>query len=319
MKKILSLLICIVFFSACHQTDDGKKLSQKEMSRIFKDRYGSNPMYSYHGSRQKLLFLQKETMAERYHAFRAIVLERKGEQWTETANSEIEEGYSLDSLSIVTIGHKEFLYAEADQGGGSMGDHSITFMLYDVGADKTYSIEYEDFPEGGIVKTKLTKSKNLFSHLRIQRYLQHRIKNSDRIFQPDPRERLIRAFKSANKLQIQQLEDPESSEMLIRFKAVSTKEVLFIIPPDNDPESEGPSIVSTTENRDYVVVSYFKGPVLAFKKHSREYFCVYVPPLMDEYVPHLEFNQSGNLVLAGEEGGKPFCVVDLDEHIYKKR
>jgi len=313
MKRILFLVFTVLCFCSCCRSGE-----DKEMIRIYRQKYGSKPDYAFRMSDNKILYIKKEEGPEIYAPFQLFFLDRKGKEWISSRETEIAEGCFLDSVEMVTIDQKKFLYFEVGQLGGSMGDQAIEFALYDFKTDAKYSIEYEQYPEAGITVTQFNKSDNLQSHPLYKKYLESRIKKSARIFKPDAREKLIRAFKSANKGQITQLEDPEATQMLIRFKAVTTKEMLFKIPPEDDPESEEATIVSSADNGDYVVVSYFKGPVLAFRKSTREYFCVYVPPMMDEYIAHVEFNKAGNLVFNSEAGGKPYCLVDLYELVYQR-
>jgi hypothetical protein len=314
MKNIFFLLLTIGVFFSCKDPVMQKKISKQERVRMFQEKYRVKPDFSFQGKQNKLLFLKKDD-GTLYNTTRVIVLEKKGTTWAETRNKEITEGYSTDSLSLVSLDKKEFIYFEEDQGGGSMGDHAIEFVLYDCESDKKYSIEYYEYPEGGTQVTRYTKSQNMANHKKISDYLENRIRKSAGIYSPDARERLIREFKKVNKSQLLQLEKSEFKNKPIQLKRITTKEVIFKIPLVDNQGNDEASIAGSAENRDFVVVSWFKGPVLAYNKSSGEYFCVYIPPLMDEYISYLKFDKTGNLLLIFEEGGNPFFSVNLSRSV----
>jgi hypothetical protein len=181
MKNFFFLLIIVGAAFSCNSPVVPKKISQRERVRIFQEKYKFKPDFSFQGKQNQLLFLKKDDEGILYNTTRVIVLEKNGTTWAETRNQEIIEGYSTDSLSLVSLDNKEFIYFEEDQGGGSMGDHAMEFVLYDCASGKKFSIEYYEYPEGGKQVTRFTKSKNLANHKKLSDYLENRIRKSARI------------------------------------------------------------------------------------------------------------------------------------------
>ncbi len=181
------------------------------------------------------------------------------------------------------------------------------FTLSDINSSIKYFIQYDENPSAGVKYTDFSKSKNLSSNEAIENYLQGKINTSNRIHKPDKEELLIRRFIRENQNSLDEIKKASSINKPIEFKPVTTNEEIFNL-----------ELPGNLENADYIIVSRFKGPVLGFNKSTQEYFCVWKPPSMYDWIVDMEFNTDGFLILLDDDDDKPEYLIDLHNSIYVK-
>lgn len=171
---LFSLIFLITTLASCGQE---KKMSQEEMNRIFSGKFKSNPEYSHQPETNKLIYY-----AAIDDQAKLVVFEKKDNKWAVSAEEDL--GFidpfssSVDSIEIVTVGDKPYLYLEKFDGGGSMGNNDMRFVLYDFNGNDHLFIDYAFLPKkDGISEKYSYSSENYDDKLH---YLTERIKNSAR-------------------------------------------------------------------------------------------------------------------------------------------
>jgi phage anti-repressor protein len=300
MKNYLNIFLILIIICSCNEQVKKNDLSELERIQIFQNKYISTPDTSFQIDENKILFLKREVAGNTIdNIVRLIFLEKIAIDWGELENKVVSEGYhySLDSIDFIKIENQPYLYYEEYQPGGNLGNFDIEFTLYDISNSEKYFIHYTEVPQGSTYLTDFRKSQNLVGNETLMRFLEEKIGYSTRIYKPTNEDKLIRDFRIKNEKQLKEIANSFSIDKPIKFIPTTTSEIVFDInniEPENGNKSR---ITNTVENDDFIVVSKFKGAVMGFNKSTKEYFCVWVPESMYDWINKMEFDLTGNLIL----------------------
>lgn len=314
MRRLYFILIISATIYSC-KNSTYNKIDTNEQIEIFQSKYVSTPDTSFQIGNNKLLFVSHKKYQEgpETDIHNIIIIEKIGNGWGEISNTTISKGYSniLSSFEMVSIKNKTYLYFEDFQDGGSSGNFDLEFCLYDIFSNVKYYIHYKEFPRGSIIDTDYKRSRNLVDNEDLKVFLDEKIKNSKRTHIPTSRENLVKQFLITNEKAILQTQNEYYIKKSVKFKIVPTKENIFDIPVSNS--------IQHIENEHFIIISLFKGPVLGFNKSTKDYFCVWAPESMYDWIERMNFFESSDfLVLYDRTDNEPIYGIDLNEFEYMR-
>ena len=295
--------------------------------KIFQKKYVSNPDTSFQLTQDKLLYLKissedDDTFGNK--ELKLILLGKVGDEWGQLKYTSITKGTNstlnsaIKSIQIVPINNSVYLYFEKNISGGSLGNRSIEYTLFEINSNEKYFIEYLEIPNRQYTNTDFKKSPNLSSNDNISTYLEDKVNNSPQVYRPNEREKLVREFIIANERALESLAESNSKVNSVKFKKVTTKEKIFSTELNDSLRIINASIVSRIENKDFIVISIFKGAVVGYSKDTNEFFCVWAPESMYSWISNLRFDSVGNLILYDRRNNKPAYQVNLYTSTYLK-
>lgn len=312
MKRLIYILIVPIIMCSCKNSTHNK-IDTKEQIEIFQNKYVSTPDTSFQIGDNQLLFVSHKNNKEGQATdiYNVIIIEKLGDGWGEITNTTISKGYRniLSAFKIVSIDKKTYLYFEDFQDGGSSGNFDLEFSLYDIFSNIKYYIHYAEFPNGSIIGTDYKKSINLVEFENLKIFLDEKVKNSKRTHIPTSQENSVKQFLITNEKAIVETQKKYSLEKSVKFKLVPTKENIFDV-----------NVSNTTfhiENDHFVIISLFKGPVLGFNKLTKDYFCVWAPENMYNWIEQMKFLVDKDvLILFDKTDNNPIYGIDLNEFEY---
>lgn len=314
MKRLIYVLIVPIIMCSCKNSTHNK-IDTKEQIEIFQNKYISTPDTSFQIGDNKLLFVSHKNNQEgpETDINNIIIIEKLGDGWGEITNTTISKGYRniLSSFEIVNIDNKTYLYFEDFQDGGSSGNFDLEFSLYDILSNIKYYIHYSEIPRGSITETDYKKSRNLVEFENLKIFLDKKVKNSKRTHISTSQENSVKQFLIANEKAILETQKQYSLKKAVKFRLVPTKENIFDIPVSNS--------LLHIENEHYIIISLFKGPVLGFNKSTKDYFCVWAPGSMYDWIEQMKFFEDTDLlVLYDRTDNNPIYGIDLNEFEYMR-
>ncbi len=286
-----------------------KKLSNDEMNEIFKNQYGILPEVSFQLNPEKILFYGVTGEDEFDQHGSLFVMEKKEDHWQETDMEELGRlafGSSIDSIQLLSLGDKSYLYFETTMAGGNMGNFDVIFGIYDPDSYEIYSIDYEYLPGGMSDDVPFTLSENLSSNPTVQSFLEEKAYSSPRIVKENEQEQLEKNFLRENEAVLKQLE--KSKNQWITLNPIKTKQSFCDL---NDSDTR-------IENDSFIVTAYFKGPVVGYDKLKKEYIMIWALESHYDWMGKLSFDASGHLNMYFGASDTPSYVVDLQKSGYMK-
>ena len=313
MKILFYTLAIALVLCACGSKVVKSNSCNAERTAIFFEKFAFNPDTSFQVGNDKILYLKKFDFEE--DTFKLYVFEKTEHDWQLIKDSIFLSGYEyrVDSPEISLINGQSFFYYEEYLAGGSLGNFDIEFSLYNLSTLEKYFIHYKEFPDGNKTITEFINSDNLLASKTLQNYLEAKITSSSRVYKVTAADSLINQFKEANKQALLKVENPKFLNKSLNFNYVSSKEKVFDI-HNTDTTSE---IVDYSGNDRFIIISKFKGAVLGYNKSKAEYFCVWSPESLFDWIKKVQFDSKGNLILFNGEFG-PNYEVDLNKFKYKK-
>ncbi len=170
--------------SSTTSTDCNEALDAQKINDIFYKKYGVMPSKRLKINDNKLLYYHaKGSDLEAMGCF--FIFEKNNCVWNVTKIEEIGTlayGSTIDSIQIVSVQGKDYLYYESYMTGGSAGNYDIYFGLYDYDMYQNYTIDYSFYPtkEKNKSSVNLISSDNLKFKPVLSDFLRNRMKLSSR-------------------------------------------------------------------------------------------------------------------------------------------
>ena len=313
MKKIINFSfwllltagVAMMEFTSCKQ--QSQQLSDKKRSELFSKICGLTPEASFQVTPEKIAYyVVKGSKEEMDLTGWLFILEKKENQWIEAASKELGDlvfGSSVDSIQIVKLGEKSYVYYETKTGGGNSGNYSLFFGLYDCDNYELYGIDYEYVP-GETSSNPFSASPNLSASPDLKSFLEEKAYASPNIKIEDEADKFEKNFLTENNAAMKKLK--KSSKEWVQFIPIRTKRAFFEF-DNNNP---------VAENDSFKVIALFKGAVMGYDKQRKEYLMIWGLENHYEWVDELSFDASGNLLMHDVSGWG--YTVDLNNNRYMK-
>lgn len=167
-------------------------IDSAEAYKIVKDYYSKEPKYvvvALIGNSPVIVSISEVGIGKP----RLSVLEKFANVWQESRKIVIEDyGFiKLDSLELVNINHKEYLYFEFLQPGGSMGDANYYYSLYDYMNNKIFQLRYFGFFKGDKINGSFVNLDSLRTVDGIRKFFEQKVLSSSIIYR-GPRDSVTR-------------------------------------------------------------------------------------------------------------------------------
>lgn len=318
---IFSFIGLVLLASSCNFGNDSNKVKEipkAERIQIYQNYFSDNPEYSFQLNGKLYFFDVINDAGKKRNAL--IIMNKVGSFWNDSLkiflSGATEDYYCVfDSVRNVEINGTPYLYYEENIPGGSMGNYSVQFTLLDLNSYSTYSksfsnyyIRYDYLPDASTGTNKFEQSNSLSGNNELLKFLQNRVDSSPKIYQPNAQEKLARSFLISNESQIYELKQHLYTDSAFQFKKRETDEKVFSTDYNEILNDHG--FQSTAQNLHYIVVAYFKGPVIGYDKLTKKYFCIWAPTQSD-WMIDLNFRDNGKLYLKDRN-----LLIDLDDFTY---
>jgi len=294
------------------------RYNAKKRKQIFRKKYKQSIVASFQLDSSLLLFLTEEYDSNRVdRLFKLVLLENIHDEWQEKQKAQISNCIQckFESVELISFDSKNYFYFEEYHAGGSLGNFDIDFSLYDIESERKYAINYYFTPSSSHFETKFRNNKNISSSSnasKIKQFLNDKISASNRIEKPNEIQALVRQYLAYNEDPMSQLMGAQSFETPVPFKRIATRQALFNL-QNHKTNYPGYDNVAKVENENFIIISAFKKMVLGYRKDTEEYFLVWVPKSLYDWVHKMKFDSDGNLILYDRKHDKPWYKVNLYE------
>jgi len=240
-------------------------------------------------------------------ADRVIVLKNVAKIWQEIDNAESNCSsleFCLSSLKIEEFNDRPYLYINHLDAGSGFG--TLIFTLIDLGTQKEYHIgvsgphnRYENIEVDSETKANTA----------IYDFLLEKVEKSDLVYRPSGEDLNKENPKNASTRWLidnegihRSIEVGYLKEIPLKFKSYNVDLV--------EPLSGGATLMEF-DNKNYHITSIFKGPVVAYNKTTKDYFILWVPADVYDWVSKIDFVTDSKVRFYDRMDDKAVFDIDL--------
>lgn len=214
-----------------------------------------------------------------------------GGSWTNKFESE--PFYALHGEIEGLVFQDGMFYYGSLSAGGSSGNGSYNFNVFDPKSDNFYSLEYfwSDFKysEHGFINL------DEIDNAEVLNFIEKKVSNSEHIHRPENNLTLADHWKIDNK---------NIYESVIE----NTQTLNFHFSKDVEIYTEKIEV----ENNDYIIYNFFKGNMYGFKKSTKEYFLIWIPSWSYGTVTNVKFILNNNLQFEDSHLGDNGALITIN-------